>query len=171
MGLTGAAGWEVVGCALAVVFTVAVVVVGAVVVMAAEVCPGFELAAPLRPLPAPLPFLTVLRGVTSLPLGGGVSRVARVVEVVTAVPLMRVPTRLWRCGARLLSPLAALPLAEWFAGGPDRVLGAGAVPSAASGVVVDTRAVVEAAEVVVAVEMSGPLGTALGLERKLGLEK
>lgn len=91
MGLTGAAGWEVVGCTLAVVFTLAVVV-DAVVVMVAEVCPGFELAAPLRPLVL-LPFLTVLRGVTSLPLGG-VSRVARVVEVVTTVPLMRVPTRL-----------------------------------------------------------------------------
>lgn len=61
-----------------------------------------------------------------------------------------------------------LPLAEWFAGGPDRVLGAGAVPSAASGVVVDTIAVEEAAEVVVAVEMSGPLGMALGLERNIG---
>lgn len=60
-----------------------------------------------------------------------------------------------------------LPLAEWFAGGPDRVLGAGAVPSAASGVVVDTIAVVEAAEVM-AVEMSGPLGMALGLERNIG---
>ena len=95
MGLTGAAGWEVVGCTLAVVFTVAVVVVDAVVVMVADVCPGFELAAaPLRPLLALLPFLTVLRGVTSLPLGGGVSRVARVVEVVTTVPLTRVLTRL-----------------------------------------------------------------------------
>lgn len=95
MGLTGAAGWEVVGCTLAVVFTVAVVVVGAVVVILAEVCPGFELAAPLRPLLALLPFLTVLRGVTSLPPGGALSRVARVVELVTTVPpLTRVPTRL-----------------------------------------------------------------------------
>lgn len=77
-----------------VVFTVAVVVVVEVVVVkVAEVCPGFELAAPLRPLLAP--FLTVLRGVTSLTLGGGVSLVARVVvEVVTTVPVMRVPTRL-----------------------------------------------------------------------------
>lgn len=75
------------------VFTVEVVVVDAVVVMVAEVCPGFELAAPVRPLLALLPFLTVLRGVTSLPLGGGVSRVARVVEMVT-VPLVRMPTRL-----------------------------------------------------------------------------
>lgn len=62
------------------------------------------------------------------------------------------------------SPLAELPLAEWFAGGPGRVLGA----SAASGVVVDTMAVVEAADVVVAVGMSGPLGMALGLERNIG---
>lgn len=92
MGLTGAAGWEVVGCTLIVVFTVAVLVVDAVVVMVSEVCPGF--VAPLRPLLGLLPFRTVLRGVTSLPLGGGVSRVARVVEVVTTVPLMRVPTRL-----------------------------------------------------------------------------
>lgn len=61
-----------------------------------------------------------------------------------------------------------LPLAEWFAGGPDRVLGTGAVPSAASGVVVDTIVVVEAAEVVVAVGMSAPLGMALGLERNIG---
>lgn len=61
-----------------------------------------------------------------------------------------------------------LPLAEWFAGCPDRVFGAGAVPSAASGVVVDTIAVVEADEVVVAVEMSGALGMALGLERNIG---
>lgn len=61
-----------------------------------------------------------------------------------------------------------LPLAEWFTGGPNRVLGTGAVPSAASGVVVDTIAVVEATEVVVAVEMSGPLGMALGLERNIG---
>lgn len=91
MGLTGAAGWEAVGCTLAMIFTVAVVVVDPVVVMVAEVCPGFELAAPLRPLLALLPFLTVLRGVTSLPLGGGVSRGAR---VVTTVPLMWVPTRL-----------------------------------------------------------------------------
>lgn len=91
MGLTGGAGWDVVGCTLAVVFTLAVAEEDAVVAMVAEVCPGFELAAPLCPLPALLPFLTVLRGVTSLPLGGGVSRV---VEVVTTVPLMRVPTRL-----------------------------------------------------------------------------
>lgn len=76
------------------IFTVAVVVEDAVVVMVADFCPGFELAAPLRPLLALLPFLTVLRGVTSLPMDGGVSRVARVVEVVTTVPLMRVPTRL-----------------------------------------------------------------------------
>lgn len=79
---------------MATVFTVAVLVVGAVVVKAADVCPGFELAAPLRPLLALLPFRTVLRGVTSLPLGGGVSRVARVVEIVTTVPPVRVPTRL-----------------------------------------------------------------------------
>lgn len=159
----------VVGCGLGVGFTAAAVVVDAAVVMAAApACPGLELPAPSRPLPGLLPFLTVLRGVTSLPLNGGVRRVARVVEEVTAVPLLRVPTRLWRCGARLPSPLAVLPLAEWLAGGPDRVLGAGAVPSAASGVVVDTMAVVEAVEEVVAVEMSGPLGTALGLERNIG---
>lgn len=60
-----------------------------------------------------------------------------------------------------------LPLAEWLAGGPDRVLGAEAVPSAARGVVVDTIDVVEAIELV-AVEMSGPLGMALGLERNIG---
>lgn len=68
----------------------------------------------------------------------------------------------------MVSPLAALPLAEWFAGGPVRVLGTGAVPSAASGVVVDTEAAVEAARVLVAVAVSGPLGMALGLERKIG---
>ncbi|TNN80080.1 hypothetical protein EYF80_009732 [Liparis tanakae] len=137
-----------------VVFAVAVVSAGAVVSAVGGVCPGLEL----------LPFLTVLRGVTSLPPRGGASRVARVVEAVTAVPLTRVPTRLWRCGALLPSPLAVLPLAEWFAGGPDRVRGAGAVPSAASGVVVSTAA----AEAVVAVGMSGPLDTALGLERNMG---
>lgn len=163
--MTGAAGCETVGCVL--VFTVAVSVVDSVVVRVLEVCPGLELAAPLRPLPLP-PFLTVLRGVTSLLLGGGVTRAARVVEVVTAVPVTRVPTRLWRCGARLLSPLAVLPLAEWFAGGPDRVLGTGAVPSAASGVVVDTIIVVVVTNVAVAVEISGPLGMALGLERNMG---
>lgn len=75
------------------VFTVAVSVVDSVVVAAVEVCPGLELAPPLRPLPLP-PFLTVLRGVTSLLLGGGVSRAVRAVEVVTAVPVTRVPTRL-----------------------------------------------------------------------------
>lgn len=89
MGLTGGAGWEVVGCILVLVFTVVVVEADAVVV-----CPGLELAAPLCPLSEALPFLTVLRGVASLPLGGGVSRVGRVVAVVTTVPLMWVPTRL-----------------------------------------------------------------------------
>lgn len=68
----------------------------------------------------------------------------------------------------MLSPLAVLPLAEWFAGGPNRVLGTGAVPSAASGVVVETIIVVEVTDVAVAVEISGPLGMALGLERKMG---
>lgn len=75
------------------VFTVAAGVVDPVVVTVVEVCPGLELVAPLRPLPLPL-FLTVLRGVTSLPFGGGVSRAARVVEVVIAVPVTRVPIRL-----------------------------------------------------------------------------
>lgn len=155
----------VVGCNLAVFLAVAVVVLEVVVVTVGGDCPGFELAAPLRPLAVLLPFLTVLRGVTSLP---GVRRVARVAEVVTAVPLTRVPTRLCRWGARLPSPLGLLPFAEWFAGGPDRVLGTGAVPSAASGVVVETIAVVDAAKKVVAVEMSGPLGMALGFERNIG---
>lgn len=169
VGLAGTDGWEVGGCTLVAIFTVVVVVVDVVVLtVVAEVWPGFALEGALRPLLELLLFLTVLRGVTSLPLGGGVSRVARVVVAVPAVPLMWVPTRLWRCGARLPSPLAVLPLAEWLAGGPDRVLGAGAVPSAASGVVVDTIAVVVAAEVEVAVEMSGPLGMALGLERNIG---
>lgn len=77
-----------------VLTVVVVVVVDAVEATVADDCPGFELAGPLRPLPTLVPFLTVLRGVTSLLLGGGVSRVARVVEVVTAVPLTRVPTRL-----------------------------------------------------------------------------
>lgn len=89
VGLAGAAGGEVVGCTLD--FAVAVLVVAAVVV---TVCPGFEFVAPLRPLLALPPFLTVLRGVTSLTLGGGVSRVARVVEVATTVPLPRELTRL-----------------------------------------------------------------------------
>lgn len=129
-----------------------------------EVCPGLEF--PLRPLP--IPFLTAFLGVTSLAFGGGVSRVARVVETVTTVPLMRVPTRLWRCGARLVSPPRELPLAEWLAGGPDRVLGAGAVPSAASIVVVERITVGEAADVVEVAGMSWPLGMALGLERNMG---
>lgn len=64
-----------------------------VVATVVEVCPGLELVAPLRPLPLP-PFLTVLRGVTSLLLGGGVSRGVRIVEVVVAVPVTRVPMRL-----------------------------------------------------------------------------
>lgn len=79
------------------VLTVAVVVVvGAVVVKLADVCPGLELPAPLRPLLALLPFRTVLRGVPSLAPGGGVRRLARVVEIVTAVPPppVREPTRL-----------------------------------------------------------------------------
>lgn len=112
VGFIGAAGWNVVGCTMGVLFAVAVLVVDAVVLLLGEVCPGLGLAAPLRPLAVLLPFLTVLRGVTSLTLGGGVRRVARVAEVVTAVPLTRVPTRLCRCGARLLSPLALLPFAE-----------------------------------------------------------
>lgn len=157
-----------VGCTLALFLAVAVVVVDVVVVIVGGICPGFELAAPFRPLEVLLPFLTVPRGVTSLPLGAGVRRVARVAVVVTAVPLTRVPTRLCRCGARLLSPLELLPFAEWFAGGPDRVLGTGAVPSAASGVVVETIAVVDVAKDVVTVETSGPLGMALGFERNMG---
>ena len=92
--MTGAAVWVVVDCTLAMVFMVTVAVVDGVVVIGTEVCPGFALAAPLRPLLALLSFLTALRGVTSLPLAGGVSRVARVVEVLTTVPLTRVPTRL-----------------------------------------------------------------------------
>lgn len=166
MGFIGGTGWEVVNCTLGLLFPAAVVVVEAVEV--GEDCPGFELAGPLRPLLELLPFLTVLRGVTSLPLCDGVSLVVRVADVVTPVPPMRVPTRLCRCGARLPSPLAVLPFAEWFAGGPDRVLGAGAVPSAANDVVVDSTGVVDPAKVLVPVEMSGPLGIALGLERKKG---
>lgn len=75
------------------VFTVDVGVVDPAAATVVEVCPDLELVAPLRPLPL-APFLTVLRGVTSLLLGGGVSRVTRVVEVVIAVPVTRVPMRL-----------------------------------------------------------------------------
>lgn len=134
MGLAGGDGGKVGGSALVVVLAVEVVLV------ALEVGPAREFGGSLslRPFPV-LPFCctVVLCGVTSLP-PGGTSRVVRVVVVVpiTWVPL---PIRLWRCGA------------EWLEGGANRVLGAGAVPSDARGLVVE-----------VVVIVSGRLGRALG---------
>lgn len=120
---------------------------------------------------SPLGFRTVvLRGVTSFPPGGA-GLVARVVavELVTLVP-----TLLCRCGALFpgpppnappLPPLLLLLLAVWLEDCPIRVLCTVPVPSAAR--VAEPGATEGTAEVV-DVEPSGPLGRALGLDKKIG---
>lgn len=124
------------------------------------------------PTPSPLGFLTVvLRGVTSFPPGGTglVARVVVVVELVT-----RVPTLLCKCGALFpepppnappLPPLLLLLLAVWLEDCPIRVLCTVPVPSAAR---VAEPGGTEGTVEVVDVEPSGPLGSALGLDKKIG---